>query len=201
MGNTTPLCASDCDRIRSRRRPGRSCGWRRWRRRPPSPPPLFPPPPPQPDIKIATAINPTSPRRRRQPTGSNKTHASTPPPPTTIQALLTELLLVPLALIVIVAVVFPLTVIDPGFNVQLNPVGALHVKATDELNPLIAPRASVAVPLAPEATVTVGVCATREKSDKGLLSDTSACDGAKTASPEYVTTTALLPRSSEAESR
>jgi hypothetical protein len=75
------------------------------------------------------------------------------------------------ALMVSVAVVFPFTVTEVGFRVQLIPLGAVHVKATAALNPLMEPRFSVAVPVAPPATVTVGFCATMEKSVRGLLSD------------------------------
>ena len=75
------------------------------------------------------------------------------------------------ALIVSVAVVFPFTVTEVGFRVQLIPVGAVHASATAALKPLIEPRFSVAVPVAPAATVTVGFCASMEKSVRGLLSD------------------------------
>jgi hypothetical protein len=70
-----------------------------------------------------------------------------------------------------VAVVFPFTVTEVGFKVQLIPVGAVHAKATAALKPLMEPRLSVAVPVAPPATVTVGFCANMEKSVRGLASD------------------------------
>jgi hypothetical protein len=83
---------------------------------------------------------------------------------------LTELVLALDATMLSVAVVFPLTVTDAGFRLQVNPVGAVHVSATAALKPLIEPRFSVAVPVAPEAMVTVGVWANMEKSAKGLVS-------------------------------
>jgi hypothetical protein len=70
-----------------------------------------------------------------------------------------------------VAVVFPFTVSDAGFKLQVNPLGAVQVNPTESLKPLIEPRFSTAVPVAPAVTVTTGVCATIEKSVKGLLSD------------------------------
>ena len=69
-----------------------------------------------------------------------------------------------------VAVVFPFTVTEAGVRLQVNPVGAVHARPTAALKPLMEPRLSVAVPVAPEATVTVGVCVTMEKSARGLVS-------------------------------
>jgi hypothetical protein len=75
------------------------------------------------------------------------------------------------ALIVNVAVVDPFTVTDAGFRLQVSPLGVVQVKATAALKPLIEPKLRVAVPLAPEVTVTVGLCTTIEKSLRGLESD------------------------------
>jgi hypothetical protein len=75
------------------------------------------------------------------------------------------------ASIVSAAVVFPFTMTEVGFRLQVKPLGAVHARPTELLKPLIEPRLSVAVPVAPEVTVTTGVCATMEKSAKGLLSD------------------------------
>jgi hypothetical protein len=83
---------------------------------------------------------------------------------------LTELVLGLDATMLSVAVVFPFTMTDAGFRLQVIPVGAVHVSATAALKPLIEPRFSVAVPVAPAATVTVGVWANMEKSTKGLVS-------------------------------
>ena len=102
-------------------------------------------------------------------------------------------------MMVSVAVVFPLTVTEVGFRMQLIPVGAVHVKATAALKPLMEPRFSVAVPVEPAVTVTFGFCASMEKSVRGLLSDKPNCDGAYAVSPEYVITTGLFPWGSERE--
>ena len=75
-----------------------------------------------------------------------------------------------------VAVVFPFTVTEVGLRLQVNPVGPLQARPTEALKPLMEPRFSVAVPVAPEATLTTGVSATMEKSDRGLERETVAWD-------------------------
>ncbi len=75
-----------------------------------------------------------------------------------------------------VAVTFPFTVTEVGLRLQVIPVGPLQARPTEALKPLMEPRFSVDVPVAPEATVTTGVSATMEKSDRGLESETVAWD-------------------------
>jgi hypothetical protein len=81
------------------------------------------------------------------------------------------------ATMVSVAMVLPLTVTEVGFRLQVMLVGPVHARPTEALKPLIEPRFSVAVPVALAATVTTGVCATREKSARGLESDKLVWDG------------------------
>lgn len=148
---------------------------------------LPPPPPPHPIPAVSTAStmrlsNPLH-LRRRPGNPNKKTHAIVAPPLTANQPMraeipgLTELLAGVEALMVSVAVVFPLTVTDVGLRLQVTPVGAVHARPTEALKPLMEPRLNVAVPVAPAATVTVGVCTTMEKSEAGLVSDNVVCEG------------------------
>ena len=91
-----------------------------------------------------------------------------------------------------VAVVFPFTVTEVGFRVQLIPVGAVHAP-TAALKPLMEPRFNVAVPVEPDATVTFGFCANMGKVGQRIRDDrTENCDGIRRV-PEYVITTGLFP--------
>jgi hypothetical protein len=129
------------------------------------------------------------------------TQASVAPPLATHQVeALIALVVVTEATMLNVAVVFPFTVTDAGFRLHVIPLGAAQVRATELLNPLIEPRPSVSVPVAPAAIVTVGVCAIIEKSDRGFDRDNVVADGAYVVSPPYVITTELLPWTSDDES-
>jgi hypothetical protein len=141
-----------------------------------------PPPPPHPIPAARTArmvrLRKLRHFRRRAGIPSRKTQASVRPPLAANHligwaeepAALTALAGVD-ALMVSVAVVFPFTVSDAGFKLQVNPLGAVQASPTDALKPLIEPRLRTAVPVAPAVTLTTGVCTTIEKSVKGLLSD------------------------------
>ena len=141
----------------------------------------LPPPHPIPAVRTARTTRLSNPRhlRRRAGIPNRKTQARVAVPLAVNQpirrlerlAALTELLAEVDATMVSVAVVFPLTVTEVGFRLQVNPLGPAHARPTDALKPLIEPRFRVAVPVAPAAMVTTGVCATKEKSERGLDSD------------------------------
>ena len=149
---------------------------------------LPPPPHPMPAARKASTTRLSMARhfRRRAGMPNRNTQASVALPLAANQpmrreerpAAFTALLAGVEATMVSVAVVFPLTATEVGFRLQVNPIGPVHARATAELKPLIEPRFSVAVPVAPAARVTTGVCATMEKSARGLASDKLACDGA-----------------------
>ncbi len=141
----------------------------------------LPPPHPIPAARTASTTRLSNPRhlRRRAGMPHRKTQAKVAVPPAVNQpirrvdrpAALTELLEAAEATMVSVAVVFPLTVTEVGFRLQVNPLGPAHARPTAALKPLIEPRFRVAVAVAPAARLTTGVCASMEKSARGLLSD------------------------------
>lgn len=141
----------------------------------------LPPPHPIPAVRTARATRLSNPRhlRRRAGMPKRKMQAKVAVPLAVNQpirrverlAALTAPLAGVDATMVSVAVVFPLTVTEVGFRLQVNPLGPAHARPTDALKPLIEPRFRVAVPVAPAAMVTTGVCASIEKSDRGLESD------------------------------
>jgi hypothetical protein len=143
----------------------------------------LPPPPPHPIPAVRTArttmLSKARHLRRRAGMPHRKTQARVAPPLAANQprrrverpAALIELLAEVDATMVSVAVVFPLTVTEVGLRLQVKLVGPVHARPTEALKPLIEPRFNVAVPVALAATVTTGVCATKEKSERGLDSD------------------------------
>ena len=135
----------------------------------------LPPPPPQPipTTRMArqTRVSIDRHLRRRAGRPSRNTAANAAPPLVASHFVRAAELAGAVALMVSVAVVFPFTVTEVGFRVQLIPVGAVHANATAALKPLMEPRFNVAVPVEPDATVTFGFCANMEKSVRGFESD------------------------------
>ena len=141
---------------------------------------LPPPPQPMPAARMARQTKVSIDRHLRRWAGrpSRNTPASAAPPLAARHSIrrarepvvLTELAGVD-ALMVSAAVVFPFTVTEAGFRLQLIPVGAVHANATTALKPLMEPKCSVAVPVEPAATLTLGFSANMEKSLRGFESD------------------------------
>ena len=140
--------------------------------------PLPPPPHPIPAVRTARTIRLRRLRqfRRRAGIPKRKTQASVAPPLAANHLIRWAEEPEVDALMVSVAVVFPFTVSDAGFKLQVNPLGAVQANPTDALKPLIEPRFSIAVPVDPAVTVTTGDCVTMEKSANGLFSDKPACE-------------------------
>ena len=135
----------------------------------------LPPPPPQPipAMIVARQTSVSIDRHLRRWAGkpSRNTPANAAPPLAASHSIRRDELAGAVAWMVSVAVVFPFTVIEVGFRVQLIPAGAVHANATAALKPLMEPRFNVAVPVEPDATVTFGFCANMEKSVRGFESD------------------------------